>query len=69
MTNFFNWWFAESWKLPHGFILLLIYLAIIRTIILRFVDIDSMMLDGIVFPIFLTITMIGPEIRRINSGE
>lgn len=69
MLRFINWWFTETWKLPHGFVVLLLYLGLSRAILMKCIDIDYMILDGIVFSILMSITMVVPEIRRMYSEE
>jgi len=64
MVKFIDWWFRETCKLPHGFIVLLCYLIFIRSALMYFVsDIDYMVMDGFVFTVMLYITMIGPQIK------
>ena len=65
MIKFMNWWFAETWKLPHGFIVLLAYLIFIRTILIYNCDINYMIMDGIVFSIIACITVVGPELKNM----
>ena len=66
-----NWWFRETCKLPHGFIMFLAYITIVRAIILRFFNVDYFMLDGIVFSIFISLTMCLPMLKeeQLRSKE
>ena len=66
MIKFLDWWFRETWKLPHGFIVLLVYLAVFRTIALKYIpDIDYMTMDGVVFSILTSITMAAPQLKEM----
>ena len=65
MIKFIDWWFRETCRLPHGFIVLLGYLIFVRSAVMYFVsDIDYMMMDGVVFAMITTITMAGPQMKE-----
>ena len=67
MIKFIDWWFTEIFNVQYGLIVFFTYLILIRTILLKYIDINYMYLDGMVFPIFLAITMIGPELKRMQA--
>lgn len=64
MIKFIDWWFAETWKIPHGLMVFFAYIILIRNILLYVFDIDYMIMDGMVFSIILVPTIIGPQIKK-----